>query len=862
MNTRVIGIFLLLLLVSVAWWASKSTPVQLAAPAQPGTTASGSERTGPATPGPVASVEHPRAAAAVAPVSETAESMAPEQDAEEDGLAELRGTVHLPGGAPAAGAEISVEGWEANEERTLQFGLPQSWEDLIGTVSRDGSFSLRFDPPRAFQFVLSIKAQGFGEATWRWSELAPRSVTDVGRIVLRDAGVIEGRIVDASGAARPGEWSVHAESSVSTPGPDGDQARVFARVDPLSATFRLEDVPIGRVELSAYSQLTNWVDGPIVVVEKDRILEADIVYRGPDRSRSIAVSTSTSPFHIFGHGEEGTIAVVGRDGHRRAAKKIPGSSSTWSVEDLEDDSYTVMIEDPNFEPWSQAGVRPGESVSADLRPSAGVALSVVDDATSRPLETYRLRTQFRFSNGTRISPDTFEVRGANEPLPPGPVYRGMMPHDQTLLVDAPGYALGQVDVSELRPGEIRAVEVRLTAALQLAGRVTRDGSPVLGATVLLGPAGLERVADPFGDEEDSLARQRQETETDAQGRFEFTGIVPGTFWVEANQGPLHSAYLDGIEVASGAAGDLLLELPATGSLTGRLLVPDAVSVDGLSVRAWPQPSPELGWLGSIAELAPNGAVAADGSFLIEELPAGDLLVSVVAGQSEEVQQGSMSYVTGPPVRSLGLVTIRPGEVTKADFDLGGHVPCALRVAVTVNGEPADDFGVVADEVPSNVVGQPSRLQRRTDAFGRFELSPIFPGSFRLMVTPPEGGWSFKPAEPLEARPGGLGEVAVDIQVVEAEFTVLEAGTGQPLGGHSVHLSPSRGGLVARGTSDDQGLVRMRLPVGTYRATDAGNAKGQFMPADAGVPVDWTQQGPVPASIELVKAKPFEFPSKD
>ncbi len=82
---------------------------------------------------------------AVAPVA-----LAEEQDPE---LAEIRGRFVLAGGAPAAGVAFEVHGWQRNDEAVQKYGLPEHWEDLTGETDAGGRFSVRFEPPRAYQFT-------------------------------------------------------------------------------------------------------------------------------------------------------------------------------------------------------------------------------------------------------------------------------------------------------------------------------------------------------------------------------------------------------------------------------------------------------------------------------------------------------------------------------------------------------------------------------------------------------------------------------------------------------------------------------------------------------------------------------------
>ncbi|MDF1799581.1 MAG: hypothetical protein P1V81_10425, partial [Planctomycetota bacterium] len=89
-----------------------------------------------------------------APVSEGTPAEPPAGVAANEGRARLFGRFLLPGGAPAAGVVVKLHGMEGNTERALEHGLPADWHDPATTTAEDGTFELRLDPPRAFQFFL------------------------------------------------------------------------------------------------------------------------------------------------------------------------------------------------------------------------------------------------------------------------------------------------------------------------------------------------------------------------------------------------------------------------------------------------------------------------------------------------------------------------------------------------------------------------------------------------------------------------------------------------------------------------------------------------------------------------------------
>ena len=102
----------------------------------------------------------------------------------------MRGGVLFAGDRPALDATVLIRGFVANTDRQIQFGVPENGVDPTGKSGEDGRFEVRFDPPRAYQFLVDVHLPGFAEESWRWSELEPNEVRGLGDILLRPTGSI------------------------------------------------------------------------------------------------------------------------------------------------------------------------------------------------------------------------------------------------------------------------------------------------------------------------------------------------------------------------------------------------------------------------------------------------------------------------------------------------------------------------------------------------------------------------------------------------------------------------------------------------------------------------------------------------
>src|SRR5262245_5991403 len=571
---------------AVLWWRARGEPaVSLA---QPMVSAATNE------PGPPAAVEPHVPVPVIAPVEQRTPvrgEPSSRASATNAALAEIRGRFVFPGGAPAVGAQIDVDGWDANQERVLQYGEPENWVDPAGVTDADGRFSLRFDPPRAFQFSLDANAPGHAGASWRWSEIRPGATGDIGEIELPVGGTIEGRMVDAQGKALVGEhWSIYARTVGLGEWEGRDESQVIAPVDPTTASFRLEDVWPCRIELSGDSRVANNIEGPRIVVVSGETTHADIVYSGPSNPRRITVVTFCEPLYTESNPDPEHMRLIGPSGESRTAREIEGSSQSYSFDDLGPGTYTAEIDDPRYLPWTRTGLAPGTSVDANLVGSAALRLSVID-AAGQAVERYAVRVTLRSSEW---SPNEFELHDGKTVLAGG-LLRGVVPGDYTVAIRCADGATARCEVDGLASGETRAVQLELGKQLFVAGRVVHPGGDgVLGAVVLLLTPAKQDDSDASPimelggrtDEEQRYRWQLAKVETDAGGVFRFDVTNPGPYLLRARADG--SQAFSPIFTLESVRDDLELVLPRSGAVRGRVLAPPGASFDGLAV--WIAPS--------------------------------------------------------------------------------------------------------------------------------------------------------------------------------------------------------------------------------------------------------------------------------
>jgi hypothetical protein len=786
----------------------------------------------------VAELEPAKAAATestrVAPVRP--EAHAPAAAPSHSTLAEIRGRLVFADGSPAAKVPWRVRGWGAGQERELLHPTPGDWQDPSGATDRDGRFSARFDPPHAFQFLLEASLADFAELRWRWDEITPGTVVDVGDAVLAVGGTLEGRIVDARGNALRGEWSVHASTGLA-------QAR--ADVEQGTARYRVEHVPAGRVALKAHSEIAGWIGCPAVTLADGETRTVDIVYDGPDNSRRITVTIQTRTFHVMdmaGPPDPEHIRLHGPGVEVRTARPHPGSFGSHVFDDLPEGVYTALIDDPRYLPWTSANLRPGRSVNAKLEGSSALALRVLDEQ-GQPLEDFELRVEFR---NVDFSPREFVVGHEDGRV------RGMFAGDYTVRVAA-GERLGAIDVDGLLPGETRTLTVRLGESCTLSGRVVhRDGTPVAGVEVsLLQPAEVDDSALspilPSGSRssvDERIRKQVDSVASDASGCFRFAIARAGKYVAHATQNG-SSVSSEVLQLSGAGREGLELVLARGGRLRGRLVGAGDASWERFLVglRAEIDPAiPPMARMQRNRQAADSiRPVGADGRFELGPLPAGAGTVQLHLPDMPSSRTGS-SYSSGSGLE-LGTVTLEEDKVLERDFDVFS-LPGTLALDVTVNGAPAAGLRVQLSSPTGNLSGE-------TDAQGTFGPRAAFAATWKVQIDDPEFGWRHA-APALESRPASDTRVAVAIDVAEARLVLVDASSGEPLVGRSVGVFLERRPLGAFQETDAAGGASFTLTPGEYKLVldppeRPWNLEGASVRSAV---LTWTVTGPLAERVSL------------
>jgi protocatechuate 3,4-dioxygenase beta subunit len=298
-------------------------------------------------------------------------------------------------------------------------------------------------------------------------------------------------------------------------------------------------------------------------------------------------------------------------------------------------------------------------------------------------------------------------RATLDELPPDVPLRVHVSDGHSKLVDLP-------DSIALRAGETRELRVRLGDTCRVSGRAFDErGAPVEGLALWLLPASsVPRLLAEPGERGQASAS----ASTDAQGRFVFEGVLPGTWRLApAVSSRSLDLFTSSVEVAPVVQQ---VEIPAGSreqtveyrvqrgyTIRGVVLDPDGRPARGVPVSAQTNPGIEL------------AQCREDGRFELGPFPAG----------SYELVAGAFTLWASLPVqveagaRAVVLRLQRLGRIAGHVVDASTRQAVAAQVTLLQPGRERDSDPTIFSEPD-----------------GSFEFDGLPPGSYALVATPYDG----------------------------------------------------------------------------------------------------------------------------
>lgn len=737
----------------------------------------------------------------------------PPQPTEHDAC-RIHGQLVDEAGAPVSGVQIRVKGWGANSSRKKRFGTPKNWVDPGPFESdADGRFDFGFVPPQAFQFTIACTHADWANLGWRWSQIELGEVRNLGVVRLERPGVIAGHIVDGQGELLSEGWRVMASMRGQADHHRGISTK-HTGVDPDTGTFRFTDLPPGQVQLTATSLAGERLKPVMVTSSAEEESWIELVHKGATARDSIFVQTSSAPF-IFAPTEiePGAIQAIDASGKSWPFKPFPNRPWEWSVSGLTPGPYAIRVESPLFLPWSREDVNVGAKVIVNLTGRGELALQVLD-AQGQPLPAYAMSLR---PKGHSHAPD---LQTLTQPLPIDGLYSSIVPGEYELAIEAPGYTphvQNEVRILDAVPLEL---SIRMRPTTTVGGRVLyADDSPAAGLVVQATPGSQAGHNGPMtgsmsrtdwvnGKQVTSeLPYRQEEVSTDAEGRFQLTGLGTGLHTLRVIVSPW--ARVDQTCELGSDSDELVLILPALGAIEGQIVfdeerpegdlhVDQPLFVDGMT----------LGQLRG--NPFPGAPVDEEGRFQLGPLLAGDQELSLMAtkstasGSSRGSQQTFRVPVTaGPPTQYTLSLVKEPG-------------PHSAELRITLGGQPIEQaIGLYIRHSEEWDSQGRQRLPRMELAEGGLcTVEGLEPGNYTVAARSNDS-WNWQFPEPLTLGPNSASSITLDVPRVERTIRIQDP-QGKPRAATPIwHGINPFNFPAAPLTTDDQGTLTLTLVPGRY-----------------------------------------------
>jgi len=714
------------------------------------------------------------------------------------GAGEIRGRILVAGRAdkPASGVTISAVPWETpgdEARREMKAGEPPK-PIASAATGADGSFVLTVPPAEAGkERLFRVRAEGAGIVPVLFEGVYDAAETeDLGEHAVPHGERLSGIAVDAAGKPLLGAL-VSLEPGVA--GGDDLAYRVVTRtfVTGEDGKFRFE-------EASAV--------GNRITIEKTGLAPA----------RETGLRAGAVPRPITASAGDPVTGVVLAASKKPAAGALvrleSGKATTRWVETDAEGRFTIphapdgrgaIVVDAGEAGW---GSRPdvklplgeGKSITIALAQPASLDGKVVDDKTGRAVPRAKVFVKANgFARLARTGPDGLYH------------LKGIPPQTYRLSVDEARYVSWVKPDLALNPGEGRRLDVAITLAATMTGKVVdENGAPVPAARGTLTRGGENAIAGIR-----RMLRVGGETtafRTRADGTFKATRLAPGDNQrLFVSHADFERATLAGLSLPSGGTkGDVAIVMHRGATISGVVKDANEQPIADVEVQVDPSVNFRGGAGGAVANFVrlggpsqrPKAKTAADGSFHITGMSVGEYALQVrKPGFADErvdpvkvTDKGaeSVAVTLGPGASIAGMVRRKNGEGAEG-----------YMVRVGTGGRGAAGSG-------GPFAGTGTDLATGPD--GLFVIDGLKPGQvydlsvFGGIGLGPQKRGVVAPAANVDLLVAGTGRIA---------GTALDAKSGQQLKHFSVSYEPDRGGggaimrLVARGAGVQTGIGQKR-----------------------------------------------------
>ena len=363
--------------------------------------------------------------------------------------------------------------------------------------------------------------------------------------------------------------------------------------------------------------------------------------------------------------------------------------------------------------------RPGEADDEDLPRRRKVEMEPVREAESDDRGQYRI---FGLKPGEYFlkAEDSFQQRGGSVPVDES-YWLKLSLGSEYAPVYYPGVAqVSQAQIVPLKAGEEAQADItmRRVKTVEITGRVIGGAGPAADSFIRLEPADAS-ISD----------FDRQDT-TDEKGNFRLRNVPEGTYYLLAYQRDEGTrVYEDRARQKVEVGGENIDGL--TISLGGGITIQGRVKMDGTSSTALDRIQLTLMPADEDGELGGHTEVKKDGSFEFKSVHDGSYVLGVWRLEND-------AYIKS--------VRRGPDDVLEKGVQVEGT--SSGRIEVTVSSDGAKLDGSVSDD-DGPVIGARVRVvpdpltpynrlrihRTATDQTGRFSLTDIAPGKYKLIAKP-------------------------------------------------------------------------------------------------------------------------------
>ncbi|MEZ5978200.1 MAG: carboxypeptidase-like regulatory domain-containing protein [Planctomycetota bacterium] len=702
---------------------------------------------------------------------------------------------------------------------------------------------LHFDPPPGYRYFLHCDVPDGPRVSWNFDSISPGSDTDLGIVDLPQPGSVSGRIVDENGDVIRVSVYVRAETGREYDGHGPTMRGGTVKSDPTTGEYVLLGLPPGPITLTVDTQNSVLDRQPerSCTIFAGETTEFDLVVVGPRPETRVRAAVRERRMRWAVGPGASSVRLIDRMGAPVTPTEIADSGRLWTYDDVGPGPYTLVVDDPRFEPAKLEDVLPGVRTNLRLTGSAHVELVLVDASTGARIGSPAILAGPAESHSMRTLRDRIGVEHDEES---GITRFDTVPDPQVWVISVDGYRDEERTFADgFAPRSVTELEIPLERSSTISGAVLdADGRPVSGWLV----GAREERAEPESPVVpvdgvvigrgvlDSLVATAT---TSPDGSFTLEKLAPGDYDIAVIGPPYLTCAALG--VASGTR-DVVLRLPPTGTIEGRI-TPMFDGIERCIVRLLPPercvftPFGVVPWSIGLMQIDDDAVAAKDGTFRIENVPAGPRRLGVSIPRVEVPMPNSGTSSSGGAALDPVDCFVEPGETTEVVVDAGASAPATVRITVRVDGRPAVGllgFGVQEYESNGNEFIQACAL---TDSNGVASPVPVVPGRWRFGVRPLDCLWTVAQEEEHVLEAGDVLELEIDVTTTTKRIFFVDAG-GAPLASNSVAFPRFNSTCYRRVDAD--GSIEVALPIGRHTAMMGSPHDGSELTAE----FDWLDDG--------------------